>query len=166
MPNDKNDKEIAFGPKRATKEMAMSDRLIQEHLKVQIHKIIRYNVKDFAKSLKTFLVPKRSDERRSLPTFNGNSNNIPYWPFVKEIHIQGPFEVLKNGVTLVDVPGNGDVNEGRNQIAKDVLDITDHIWIVSDIKRAMSEKNTANILSESLRDQVIIFTFEIYIHYV
>ncbi|EXX72881.1 hypothetical protein RirG_065190 [Rhizophagus irregularis DAOM 197198w] len=155
MPNDKNNKEIEFGPKRVTKEMAMTDRFIQEHLKIQIHEIARSNVKGFVKSLKKFLVPKRSDERRSLPTFSGDSNNIPYWPFVKEIHIQGPFEVLKNGVVLVDVPGNGDVNEVRNQIAKNVLDITDHIWIVSDIKRAMSEKNTTNILSESLRDQVM-----------
>ncbi|RGB39768.1 Dynamin family-domain-containing protein [Rhizophagus diaphanus] len=154
MPNDKNNKEIEFGPKRVTKEMAMTDRLIQEHLKIQIHEIARSNVKDFVKSLKKFLVPKRSDERMSLPTFSGDSYNIPYWPFVKEIHIQGPFEVLKNGVVLVDVPGNGDVNEVRNQIAKNVLDITDHIWIVSDIKRAMSEKNTTNILSESLRDQL------------
>ncbi|GBB98036.1 hypothetical protein RclHR1_03120021 [Rhizophagus clarus] len=154
MPNDQNNKEIVFGPKRVTKEMAMSDRSIQEHLKVQGHEIVRSNVKDFVKSLKKFLVPKRSDVRRSLPTFSKDSNNIPYWPFVKEIHIQGPFEVLKNGVILVDVPGNGDVNEGRNQIAKNVLDITDHIWIVSDIRRATSEKNTTNILSESLRDQL------------
>ena len=56
MPNDQNNKEIVFGPKRVTKEMAMSDRSIQEHLKVQGHEIVRSNVKDFVKSLKKFLL--------------------------------------------------------------------------------------------------------------
>ncbi|RIA89284.1 hypothetical protein C1645_772780 [Glomus cerebriforme] len=153
-PKMTNDEEIVFGPKKITKTMAMSDRLIREHLKIQVHEITTYRVDKFVKSLKEYLVPKRSDGRSSLPTFSSDSYAIPYWPFVKEIHIQGPFEVLRNGVILVDVPGSGDINEGRNQIAKEVLDITDHICIISDIKRAISEKNTANILNESLRDQL------------
>ena len=144
---------IVFGPKKITKSMAMSDKSIKELLENENHSVIAHNVKDFEKKLKIYLAPKK---RSSLPTSSSSdSKNLPYWPFVKEIHVQGPFEVLRNGVVLVDVPGSGDINEGRNQIAKDVLDITDHIWIVSDIRRALSEKNTANILGESLRDRVI-----------
>jgi hypothetical protein len=153
-----SDNEIVFGPKKITKSMAMSDKSIQERLETETHSVTASIAKDFVKRLKVYLAPKRNDERSSMPTYSSDSNNLPYWPFVKEIHIQGPFEALRNGVILVDVPGNGDINEGRNQIAKDVLDITDHIWIISDIKRAISEKNTANILGESLRDQVIKFT--------
>src|SRR6266498_947731 len=143
--SDKNNKEIAFGPKKITKATAMADESIKKLLENPIHEIIEYDVEDLVKLLdKKYLVPKKSHGRSSLPTFNSNDLNNTYWPFVKEIHIQGPFEVLRNGIVLIDVPGNGDINEGRSQIAKNVLDITDHIWIISNIKRAISEQNTAN----------------------
>ena len=144
------------------KIMAMADESIRELLKIPIHEIIEHDAKGLIKSLKKYLVPNKSRGRSSLPTFKSNDSNNTYWPFVKEVHIQGPFEVLRNGIVLVDVPGSGDINEGRSQVAKKVLDITDHIWIVSDIKRAMSEESTANILGESLRDQVNYIYFSQY----
>src|SRR5688572_1541709 len=113
--------------------MAMSDKSIQERLESETPSVTASVAKDFAKRLKSYLGTKKKEGRSSLPTYSSDSNNLPYWPFVKEIYIQGPVEALRNGVILVDVPGKGDINEGRNQIAKNVLDITDHIWIISDI---------------------------------
>ncbi|CAI2176904.1 2543_t:CDS:10 [Funneliformis geosporum] len=147
---DDNNKEIVFGPNKITKSMAMADKSIQELLKIPIHETTpKRDAKELSKTLKKFLPPKGHDKSSSSA-----SSSIPYWPFIKEIHIQGPFEALRNGVVLIDVPGNCDINENRSQTAKSALDITDHIWIISNIKRAISEESTANILSESLRDQL------------
>ena len=83
---DKN--EIVFGPKKITKSMAMSDKSIQERLETETPSVTASVAKDFAKRLKIYLAPKRKEERSSLPTYSSDSNNLPYWPFVKEIHIQ------------------------------------------------------------------------------
>ncbi|CAG8474414.1 6579_t:CDS:10 [Funneliformis mosseae] len=156
---DDNNKEIVFGPNKITKEMAMADNSIRELLKNPIHETTpKRDVKELIKTLKKFLPPKeghgKSSSSASRSNYSNGSSSVPHWPFIKEIHIQGPFEVLRNGVVLIDVPGNCDINENRSQTAKSVLDITDHIWIISNINRAISEESTANILSESLRDQL------------
>jgi len=143
----KDNKQIVFGEERITKIMAMEDKL--QDLLDQNLIISKDNIKDLGRSLKEYLSSKESNPYNRI------------LPFIKQIDIRGPFEVLKNGVILVDVPGNGNINESRCQIAKNVLDITDHIWIISDIKRAKVEENAANILTETLRDQV---TFRNYLN--
>ncbi len=41
-----------------------------------------------------------------------------FWPIVKTVRIRGPFQALRSGAKLVDLPGINDPNEAREEITK------------------------------------------------
>ncbi|KAJ4931691.1 hypothetical protein JOQ06_010131, partial [Pogonophryne albipinna] len=72
-----------------------------------------------------------------------------YWPLVKCVTVRVPKNGLLQHVTLVDLPGNGDCNKSRDTIWKKVVGSCSTVWIVAEINRAASEKESWEILEES-----------------
>lgn len=69
------------------------------------------------------------------------------WPLVKGLVIRCNAEALASGAVLVDLPGLGDKNAARENVAK-MYDKADHVWFVSPIKRAVTEKLAKGALSQ------------------
>ncbi|XP_060921715.1 nuclear GTPase SLIP-GC-like isoform X3 [Labrus mixtus] len=72
-----------------------------------------------------------------------------FWPVVKCVTIRVPNNDLLQNVTLVDLPGNGDRNKGRDKMWKGVVQSCSTVWIVTDINRAASEKEPWEILKSA-----------------
>ncbi len=53
-----------------------------------------------------------------------------FWPLISRVRIYGKFEVLGNGVVLVDLPGLNDPNPAREQVTKKYLQDAHYIWLV------------------------------------
>ncbi|XP_056124293.1 nuclear GTPase SLIP-GC-like [Rhinichthys klamathensis goyatoka] len=70
-----------------------------------------------------------------------------YWPLVKSVTIKIPDcrELLEH-IVLVDIPGSGDCNKIRDDLWKSKLTECSSVWIVSDIKRATTDKDPWGIL--------------------
>ncbi|KAJ6520149.1 hypothetical protein C8R45DRAFT_954051 [Mycena sanguinolenta] len=77
------------------------------------------------------------------------------WPLVKIVKIMGPFDVLATGVTLVDLPGTGDVDNVRNTAAEEYMITADAIVLVSNIVRAQDDRDVHATLYKLL-SQIIL----------
>ncbi|CAB1342446.1 unnamed protein product [Coregonus sp. 'balchen'] len=74
-----------------------------------------------------------------------------YWPLVKCITIKVPnSKDLLEHVVLVDLPGNGDCNKSRDEMWKSFVGNCSAVWIVSDIARTTSEKESWEILDSTV----------------
>ncbi|XP_033998838.1 nuclear GTPase SLIP-GC-like isoform X2 [Trematomus bernacchii] len=72
-----------------------------------------------------------------------------YWSLVKCVTFRVPNNRLLQHVTLVDLPGNGDRNKSRDRMWKKLVGSCSTVWIVAEINRAASEKESWEILEES-----------------
>ncbi|XP_063064204.1 nuclear GTPase SLIP-GC-like [Engraulis encrasicolus] len=78
-----------------------------------------------------------------------------YWPIVKAVKIEVPKNKdFPENVVLVDLPGNGDHNQTRDEMWKEMLRECTAVWIVSDINRAASDKVAWGILDTNMADMV------------
>ncbi|KAL0993424.1 hypothetical protein UPYG_G00107670 [Umbra pygmaea] len=74
-----------------------------------------------------------------------------FWPLVKCITIKVPnSNDLLEHVVLVDLPGNGDCNKSRDEMWKSFVGNCSAVWIVSDIARATSEKESWEIIDSTV----------------
>ncbi|KAJ7161245.1 hypothetical protein C8R43DRAFT_1123726 [Mycena crocata] len=73
------------------------------------------------------------------------SGTRAFWPLVKKVKIMGNFEVLSTGVTLVDLPGHGDVDDARDSMASEYLKTA-----VSGIARAKDDRDIHSHLQKHL----------------
>ncbi|XP_041868559.1 nuclear GTPase SLIP-GC-like [Melanotaenia boesemani] len=71
-----------------------------------------------------------------------------YWPLVKCVTIRVPNNHFLQHVTLVDLPGNGDRNKSRDEMWRKIVGNCSTVWIVTEIVRAASEKETWEMLEE------------------
>jgi energy-coupling factor transporter ATP-binding protein EcfA2 len=62
-----------------------------------------------------------------------------FWPIVKSVAVSGPFESLRDGARIVDLPGINDPNEAREQVTKHHIKTCRFVWIVFNIKRALTK---------------------------
>uniref|UniRef100_A0A6Q2WRK7 Dynamin N-terminal domain-containing protein n=1 Tax=Esox lucius TaxID=8010 RepID=A0A6Q2WRK7_ESOLU len=82
---------------------------------------------------------------------NSDTSEQLYWPLVKCLTIKVPnSEDLLEHVVLVDLPGNGDRNKSRDTMWKSFVGNCSAVWIVSDISRAISEKESWVILDSTV----------------
>ncbi|XP_039534558.1 nuclear GTPase SLIP-GC-like [Pimephales promelas] len=71
-----------------------------------------------------------------------------YWPLVKSVTFKVPdCHNLLEHIVLVDIPGSGDCNKLRDDKWKSKLRECSSVWIVSDIKRATTDKDPWGILN-------------------
>lgn len=75
-----------------------------------------------------------------------------FWPLISRVRIYGEFEVLLNGVVLVDLPGLNDPNPAREQVTKNYLEEARYIWLVCD-----SQKGIDRVFTQVLRDNGFFF---------
>ncbi|KAJ7361363.1 hypothetical protein DFH08DRAFT_800687 [Mycena albidolilacea] len=85
------------------------------------------------------------------------SNTGVLWPLVQRVEIRGRFTVLSSGIILVDLPGSGDDDETRNNLAAEYIKTVDGVILgttvtaffscnslfgfsVVDIKRAQDDR--------------------------
>lgn len=71
---------------------------------------------------------------------HGGRKQFAAWPLVKGVHIYAKSDILKSGITLVDLPGCGDAVESRSEVAERFAHRLDVRMVVSPIIRATDEK--------------------------
>ncbi|XP_073714838.1 nuclear GTPase SLIP-GC-like [Misgurnus anguillicaudatus] len=76
-----------------------------------------------------------------------------YWPLVKSVTFKVPdcCELLQH-IVLVDIPGTGDCNKIRDDLWKSKLKECSFVWIVSDITRAITDKDPWAILKHCIEE--------------
>ncbi|CAN9505246.1 unnamed protein product [Ophioblennius macclurei] len=72
-----------------------------------------------------------------------------YWPLVKCVTLKVPNADILQNITLVDLPGNGDRNESRNKLWKEIVGRCSTVWIVTDGIRAASDRDAWEILEDA-----------------
>lgn len=70
-----------------------------------------------------------------------------FWPLISRLRIYGKFDILSNGVELVDLPGLNDPNPAREQVTKRYLKDAQYIWLVRN-----SQSGIDRVFSHLLRD--------------
>lgn len=78
-----------------------------------------------------------------------------FWPIVKSVRIRGPFEVLHDGVRLIDLPGLNDPNEARNEVTRNYIKRCRYVWLVFRITRNLTKDNVDLLQSDDFARQVI-----------
>ena len=76
------------------------------------------------------------------------------WPLIKVVKMSGPWAALSAGVRLVDAPGLHDDNTARANVVKSYLAQADAILLVSNIKRAVNDKTTKDLMTLELRSRL------------
>ncbi|WP_162911070.1 dynamin family protein [Azohydromonas sediminis] len=61
------------------------------------------------------------------------------WPLVKQVTITGPFEALRGGVELADLPGTNDLNDARVDVTREFIRSTPFVWLVFSMKRGITK---------------------------
>ena len=62
----------------------------------------------------------------------------PLWPLVREVAIRGPFDPLKDGIELVDLPGLNDPNDARVEVTREYLRSSPFVWLVFSMVRGIT----------------------------
>lgn len=57
-----------------------------------------------------------------------DADEFAYWPLVRLVKVYIKSKLLENGLVLVDLPGLGDSNVGRTQVAEDYMKKLRHMW--------------------------------------
>lgn len=96
------------------------------------------DLKEFGKKIEVFL-----DSRQR------------FWPIVECVSIRGPFAALRNGATFVDLPGINDPNPDRERVTRNYLKSCRFVWIVFNIKRALTKDAMHLIQSDTFLRQVV-----------
>ncbi|TGO74897.1 hypothetical protein BELL_0249g00080 [Botrytis elliptica] len=84
-----------------------------------------------------------------------SSNGISFWPLVRCVRIYTKAEILRHGLVLVDLPGLGDSNTGRTQVAETYAKKLTYVWIVADIVRAIDDQVAKDLMGKSFRRQLL-----------
>ncbi|KAF5571882.1 GTPase SLIP-GC [Fusarium pseudoanthophilum] len=82
----------------------------------------------------------------STPGKHGGVHQFSAWPLVKEVRIYAKSDILKSGITLVDLPGCGDAVESRSEVAEKFAHRLDVRLVVSPIIRAADEKQAQALM--------------------
>uniref|UniRef100_A0A3P8YK78 FIIND domain-containing protein n=1 Tax=Esox lucius TaxID=8010 RepID=A0A3P8YK78_ESOLU len=114
-------------------------------------------IPEFFSSHKKIVICDTGEElSRKIACFTVSDSNSDtfeqlYWPLVKCLTIKVPnSKDLLDHVVLVDLPGNGDCNKSRDEMWKSFVGNCSAVWIVSDISRAISEKESWEILDSTV----------------
>src|SRR4029079_18964947 len=70
------------------------------------------------------------------------------WPLVKQVSIRGPYECLRGGLELVDLPGLNDSNEARVEVTREFLRTSPFVWLMFPMVRGLTEE-----IKEILHDE-------------
>lgn len=109
-------------------------------------------IPEFLRSEKKMLTGKSAEdlsEKLIQYTRREKDRQGCYWPLVKCVTVKVPNKKLLQHVTLVDLPGNGDCNKGRDEMWKKLVASCSTVWIVTEMNRAADEKEAWEILESA-----------------
>uniref|UniRef100_A0A3B1JXU9 Nuclear GTPase SLIP-GC-like n=1 Tax=Astyanax mexicanus TaxID=7994 RepID=A0A3B1JXU9_ASTMX len=114
-------------------------------------------IPEFLKSkIKKIVCEKASDLSDEIGCYIQHDDSLLgecYWPVVKTLTIKVPnCKDFLEHVVLVDLPGTGDYNKSRDQMWRMKLRDCSTVWIVSEINRALADKDAWEIVSSSITD--------------
>lgn len=95
--------------------------------------IMSDNLDSFAEQIRPYIDSTASKE-------NDSSKAFVQWPLVKLVQLYIKSDILKNGLVLVDLPGNMDTNAARGAIAADYQKNLTVTCVVAPTARAASDK--------------------------
>ncbi|KJZ77212.1 hypothetical protein HIM_03533 [Hirsutella minnesotensis 3608] len=98
------------------------------------------NSNDFLKALKRYVGS------------TGRSSQALRWPLVAKVEIFVDSELLKDGIILVDLPGETDALDSRSQVAREFYNSLDSQMIVTPGDRAFDNKTAIELLRD---DQIM-----------
>jgi len=78
-----------------------------------------------------------------------------FWPIVKSVAIRGPFAPLRDGAKIIDLPGLNDPNEAREEVTKNHLKTCRFVWLVFNMKRALTRDAINLMQSDDFLRQVV-----------
>ncbi|OWO97707.1 hypothetical protein B2J93_2467 [Marssonina coronariae] len=84
------------------------------------------------------------------------NTSLELWPLVRLVKVLIKADILRQGLVLVDLPGLGDSNAGRAQVAEQYMKHLEHMWIVADINRAVDDKVAQELLGTSFQRQLLL----------
>ncbi|XP_071085283.1 nuclear GTPase SLIP-GC-like isoform X3 [Haliotis cracherodii] len=85
-----------------------------------------------------------------------NEEKRQFWPLIKQVVLRVPDSGLcRSGVNLVDLPGVGDSNPARDNVARKYMETCDVLLIVTKIQRAVDNKTVKNALGDKLFRQLL-----------
>ncbi|XP_062324683.1 nuclear GTPase SLIP-GC-like isoform X1 [Osmerus eperlanus] len=127
------------------------DELMKDDRSTNIAALLRLTTK----TILTFQASDLSEKIRPYIQHQESDLGGLYWPVVKTVRIKVPdHKGLLQNIVLVDLPGNGDCNQTRDEMWKLMLRECTAVWVVSDINRATSDKPAWEILKSSMTDMV------------
>lgn len=89
-------------------------------------------------------------------TNGGADDDEPaHWPLVRVVRIMMKANILKTGLVLVDLPGLGDANVGRTQVAENYVKNVKHMWVVADIVRAVDDGVAKDLMGRGFKRQLL-----------
>lgn len=80
----------------------------------------------------------------------------PIWPLIRRVSISGPFEVLRDGLELIDLPGLNDPNPVREQIARDCLRKAEFIWLIFGTGRGLTREVVDLMKDQGFLNQIVL----------
>lgn len=99
--------------------------------------------------------PTADEFRKQLRRYLDSKDE--FWPLVKTARITGPFPGLTTrGIKLVDLPGLNDPNEAREQVTRNYLKECRFVWIVFNIKRALTRDIQTVMQSDDFARQILL----------
>lgn len=83
-------------------------------------------------------------------TVVGSNKKLPYWAFVKNVKITGPFSTIPFVCQLIDMPGLNDANKIREQRTLKYVSKCSHICLVMNGEQNIGTESSINNMIESL----------------
>jgi hypothetical protein len=78
------------------------------------------------------------------------------WPLVKQVTITGPYDCLRGGIELVDLPGTNDPNEARVEVTREFLRSAPFVWLVFSMERGLTQDIQTLLHEEKLLRSLVL----------
>ncbi|KAJ6539274.1 hypothetical protein B0H19DRAFT_1178148 [Mycena capillaripes] len=98
---------------------------------------------------------KKGKEKKDKDKKDKDPNAPALWPLIRKVNVRCSAAALATGAVLVDLPGTGDANAARNNIAKNYMKTANCIWILAPITRAVDSKIAKDLLGDAFRTQLM-----------
>ncbi|KIM92343.1 hypothetical protein PILCRDRAFT_810392 [Piloderma croceum F 1598] len=77
------------------------------------------------------------------------------WRLVDTVELFGDISALSTGITIIDLPGYGDADSSRNNIAEEYVKTADCIILVADLKRARDDIHIHKYFTKILKQLLV-----------
>ncbi|KAH9853794.1 hypothetical protein C2E23DRAFT_95041 [Lenzites betulinus] len=89
------------------------------------------------------------------PGLGKASHSGAVWPLIRHVRIRVNSALLASGAVLVDLPGTGDSNAARNQVAQAFMKKADKFFILAPITRAVSDRVAMELCGQAFKTQIM-----------